>query len=72
MKKCIGVDCEYFDHTSRIDVFTGNAIPYCKQQRKQLKVDQDKRIVYVDDCVPSIRVINICGNRYGAVSGKEY
>lgn len=72
MKECVGVGCEHFDCTTYTDVVTGNPIAYCKQCRSQLKINQGNRTVYVDDCVPSIRIVNICGRKYGSVSGREY
>ena len=72
MKKCVGVDCEYFDDKSYVDAWSGCSIPYCKQKHSQISVDYENRILYTDDCEPSISVINICGKRYGSVSGLEY
>lgn len=76
MKECIGVDCEYFDCTSytsmNIDTMTNRFIPYCKQQRKELKVDYEKRKVYVDDCNPIINVINLSDGSYGVRTGIKY
>ena len=76
MKECIGVDCEYFDCTSytsmNIDTMTNRSIPYCKQQRKQLKVDYENRKVYVDECNPVINVINFTDGSYGVRTGMKY
>lgn len=72
MKECIGVDCEYFDCTSYTDVMTDRNVPYCKQQDKQLRVDYEKKKVYVDECEPSVKVINLNCKSYGVTTGKRY
>lgn len=72
MKECIGVDCEHFDCTSYIDIVTGRNIPYCKQQGKELKVDYKNKKVYVDDCIPIIKVIKFHDGSYGAKTCIKY
>lgn len=74
MEVCYGRDCEFWNDSTYIDVFTRRHIPYCKLAREQLRLDYKKRVVFASTkCRPLLRVIKFRnGDVIGASSWNQY